>query len=69
MAVTEEVLKSNSAHWWSASGEFIAYAMFDDRNVPMYNFQRFGLGTNIYSDIDGLSYPKVTLQLKFLLII
>ena len=57
--ITEEILHSNSAHWWSPLATKICYAVFDDTNVPLYKFPRYGRGENIYGTIDEIAYPKV----------
>ncbi len=58
MYFTEEILYSNSAHWWSTDNSFICYAQFDDTNVPLYRFPYYGKGSNIYGDIEAIAYPK-----------
>ncbi|KAK2174164.1 hypothetical protein NP493_821g01037 [Ridgeia piscesae] len=54
----EEILESNSAHWWSPDGAYICYAQFNDSRVPRYTFPVYGSGTNIYGDTAELAYPK-----------
>ncbi len=55
----EEILHSDSAHWWSPSGQHIAYLKFNDSHVPLYKFPYYGEGSNIYGTIREVAYPKV----------
>jgi len=57
--ITEEILHTHIAHWWSPQGSYIAYLQFNDTLVPKYRFPYYGDGKNIYGDIEELSYPKV----------
>ncbi|XP_017691780.1 PREDICTED: dipeptidyl peptidase 4 isoform X1 [Lepidothrix coronata] len=46
----EEMFGTSSALWWSPNGNFLAYAAFDDTEVPVIEY-------SFYSD-DTLQYPK-----------
>ncbi|KAM8791981.1 dipeptidyl peptidase 4 [Rhynchonycteris naso] len=46
----EEIFNTHSALWWSPNGTFLAYAQFNDTNVPHIEF-------SVYSD-ESLQYPK-----------
>ncbi|NXC20821.1 DPP4 peptidase, partial [Corythaeola cristata] len=46
----EEMFSSRSALWWSPNGNFVAYAAFNDTEVPVIEY-------SFYSD-DTLQYPK-----------
>ncbi|XP_019492386.1 PREDICTED: dipeptidyl peptidase 4 [Hipposideros armiger] len=46
----EEVFSTHSALWWSPNGTFLAYAQFNDTEVPPIEF-------SIYLD-ESLQYPK-----------
>ncbi|XP_049629323.1 dipeptidyl peptidase 4 [Suncus etruscus] len=46
----EEVFSSYSALWWSPNGTFLAYAQFNDTEVPLIEY-------SFYSD-ESLQYPK-----------
>ncbi|XP_009988375.1 PREDICTED: LOW QUALITY PROTEIN: dipeptidyl peptidase 4, partial [Tauraco erythrolophus] len=46
----EEMFSSRSALWWSPNGNFVAYAAFNDTEVPIIEY-------SFYSD-DTLQYPK-----------
>ena len=50
---------SNKAHWLSEDGIYIAYAEYNESQVPIYKFQKYGPGTSIYGQIDEIAYPKV----------
>ena len=60
--ISEEILHSNVAHWWSTEGSYILYATFDDTEVPKYSFPNYGPGEAIYGYVDEIAYPKVRLQ-------
>ena len=66
----EEILHTSVAHWISPTGAHIAYAQFDDSNVPKYRFPLYGPGTNIYGYWSEVAYPKVTklYMLEFILV-
>ncbi|XP_007464556.1 PREDICTED: dipeptidyl peptidase 4 isoform X1 [Lipotes vexillifer] len=46
----EEVFSTYSALWWSPNGTFLAYAQFNDTEVPLIEY-------SFYSD-ESLQYPK-----------
>lgn len=46
----EEVFSAYSALWWSPNGTFLAYAQFNDTEVPLIEY-------SFYSD-ESLQYPK-----------
>uniref|UniRef100_A0A8C4N082 Dipeptidyl peptidase 4 n=1 Tax=Equus asinus asinus TaxID=83772 RepID=A0A8C4N082_EQUAS len=46
----EEVFSSYSALWWSPNGTFLAYAQFNDTEVPLIEY-------SFYSD-ESLQYPR-----------
>nr|AXB27024.1 dipeptidyl peptidase IV [Macronycteris gigas] len=46
----EEIFSSHSALWWSPNGTFLAYAQFNDTEVPPIEF-------SVYLD-ESLQYPK-----------
>ncbi|XP_054418733.1 dipeptidyl peptidase 4 [Pteronotus mesoamericanus] len=46
----EEIFSTHSALWWSPNGTFLAYAQFNDTEVPRIEF-------SIYFD-ESLQYPK-----------
>lgn len=47
---SEEVFSAYSALWWSPKGTFLAYAQFNDTEVPLIEY-------SFYSD-ESLQYPK-----------
>ena len=57
--VSEEILKSNSALWWSTDSLYVAYLEINDSNVPVYHYPEYGAYGNIYGDIKDMPYPKV----------
>lgn len=50
LSFSEEVFSSYSALWWSPKGTFLAYAQFNDTEVPLIEY-------SFYSD-ESLQYPK-----------
>ncbi|XP_026985669.1 dipeptidyl peptidase 4 isoform X5 [Sagmatias obliquidens] len=52
----EEVFSTYSALWWSPNGTFLAYAQFNDTEVPLIEY-------SFYSD-ESLQYPK-TMQIPY----
>ena len=57
--ITEEILSSPVAHWFSPDGTTLCYARIDDSNVPIYKFPTYGPGSQIYDNIKAIKYPKV----------
>ena len=57
--VSEEILRSNVAHWLSADSRYVAYIQFNDTSVPLQTYPVFGDPTNIYGGMQAISYPKV----------
>jgi len=63
--VTEEVLSSNNAIWLSKSGQRMAYASFDDRQVDTMEYSIYGVPGSTqfqYPITNQIRYPKVTWQ-------
>ena len=61
--VTEEVLSSNNAIWLSKSGQRMAYASFDDRQVDTMEYSIYGVPGSTqfqYPITNQIRYPKVT---------
>ncbi|KAF0881930.1 DPP4 peptidase, partial [Crocuta crocuta] len=52
----EEIFSAYSALWWSPKGTFLAYAQFNDTEVPLIEY-------SFYSD-ESLQYPK-TVQIPY----
>ncbi|XP_049743262.1 dipeptidyl peptidase 4 isoform X2 [Elephas maximus indicus] len=52
----EEIFSAYSALWWSPNGTFLAYAQFNDTEVPLIEY-------SFYSD-ESLQYPK-TVQVPY----
>ncbi|XP_025425520.1 venom dipeptidyl peptidase 4-like isoform X2 [Sipha flava] len=58
----EEIFSSNSAMWFSKQGSYIAYASFNDTQVPTMQIPLYGVPGNLkyqYTKIVGVHYPKV----------
>ncbi|XP_074657639.1 inactive dipeptidyl peptidase 10-like isoform X2 [Tubulanus polymorphus] len=54
----EEILDSGKAFWWSPQGTYLCYAMFDDTQVPLYEFPEYGGSNQINSENRKVRYPK-----------
>ena len=61
--ISEEILKSDSALWWSRDGRYLCYASFDDSGVPKHSIPLFG--SSMYGETYHVPYPKVSLTLTF----
>ena len=60
--MTEEVLGSGSALWFSPDGKVLAYASFDDTDVSTESFVEYGNPGDLndqYSHTHNIKYPKV----------
>ena len=67
--VTEEILGSHVANWWSDDGRLLCYGMFNDSDVPMFKFQYYGPKTDVYGRIIEIAYPKVGTEWPILAIV
>ncbi|KAG8177760.1 hypothetical protein JTE90_009299, partial [Oedothorax gibbosus] len=57
----EEILKSNSALWWSPDGNQICFATFNDTNTGIYYYNWYGSHndtTNVLAQLKSMRYPK-----------
>ncbi|GIX86535.1 inactive dipeptidyl peptidase 10 [Caerostris extrusa] len=58
----EEILKSNSAIWWSPDGNFLCYATINDTKVGTFYYNWFGSPifneSHVYPELFQLRYPK-----------
>uniref|UniRef100_A0A7E4W556 Dipeptidyl aminopeptidase-like protein 6 n=1 Tax=Panagrellus redivivus TaxID=6233 RepID=A0A7E4W556_PANRE len=65
----EEIFAGSKAVWWAKSGNYLAYALFDDRNVskvvlPMYNWKPYPTYTSVpYPKTGDIHQPAVSLWL------
>lgn len=64
LCVAEEILLTNIAHWWSPSGKFIVYAVFNETNVPVHNVPVYGPASNTYESSAEIPYPKASLLVR-----
>lgn len=55
----EEVLSSGSAMWFSPDGDRLAFAHFNDTNVPEFNYFIYDTEPIQYPQVVKLRYPKV----------
>ncbi|XP_064020222.1 dipeptidyl peptidase 4 isoform X1 [Pogoniulus pusillus] len=54
----EEMFGSHSALWWSPNGSFVAYAVFNDTEVPLIEYSFYSEDTLQYPKIIRIPYPK-----------
>ncbi|NWU79985.1 DPP4 peptidase, partial [Onychorhynchus coronatus] len=54
----EEMFGTNSALWWSPNGNFLAYAAFDDTEVPVIEYSFYSEDTLQYPKTIRIPYPK-----------
>lgn len=55
--MTEEILSTNTAMYWSPGGRYLAYIKFNDTEVPMATYPLYGNGA--YQEEKKIRYPKV----------
>ena len=63
--LSEEMLSSNQALWWSPGGKHVAYAEFNDTGV--HNIEYSWYGNEQYPTTVVIPYPKVSPAKLFLL--
>ncbi|XP_025894386.1 dipeptidyl peptidase 4 [Nothoprocta perdicaria] len=54
----EEMFGTHSALWWSPSGNFLAYASFNDTEVPLIEYSFYSEDTLQYPKTIRIPYPK-----------
>ncbi|NXV25960.1 DPP4 peptidase, partial [Rissa tridactyla] len=54
----EEMFGTHSALWWSPNGDFVAYAAFDDTQVPVIEYSFYSEDTLQYPKTIRIPYPK-----------
>uniref|UniRef100_A0A8C3VP84 Dipeptidyl peptidase 4 n=1 Tax=Catharus ustulatus TaxID=91951 RepID=A0A8C3VP84_CATUS len=54
----EEMFGTNSALWWSPNGKFLAYASFNDTEVPVIEYSLYSEETLQYPKTIKIPYPK-----------
>ncbi|OXB69255.1 hypothetical protein ASZ78_011375 [Callipepla squamata] len=54
----EEMFGSHSALWWSPNGNFVAYAAFNDTEVPVIEYSFYSEDTLQYPKTIRIPYPK-----------
>ncbi|NXN69773.1 DPP4 peptidase, partial [Himantopus himantopus] len=54
----EEMFGTHSALWWSPSGDFVAYAAFNDTEVPVIEYSFYSEDTLQYPKTVRIPYPK-----------
>lgn len=50
---------TNYALWWSPNGKFLAYASFNDTEVPVIEYSVYSEETLQYPKTIKIPYPKV----------
>ncbi|NXY06284.1 DPP4 peptidase, partial [Pteruthius melanotis] len=54
----EEMFGTHSALWWSPNGNFLAYAAFNDTEVPVIEYSFYSEDTLQYPETIKIPYPK-----------
>ncbi|XP_010286806.1 PREDICTED: dipeptidyl peptidase 4, partial [Phaethon lepturus] len=54
----EEMFGTHSALWWSPGGDFVAYAAFNDTEVPVIEYSFYSEDTLQYPKTVRIPYPK-----------
>ncbi|NWR72457.1 DPP4 peptidase, partial [Centropus unirufus] len=54
----EEMFGTHSALWWSPNGDFVAYAAFNDSEVPVIEYSFYSEDTLQYPKTIRIPYPK-----------
>ncbi|NXV47785.1 DPP4 peptidase, partial [Uria aalge] len=54
----EEMFGTHSALWWSPNGDFVAYAAFNDTEVPVIEYSFYSEDTLQYPKTIRIPYPK-----------
>ncbi|KAF1609368.1 UNVERIFIED_CONTAM: Dipeptidyl peptidase 4, partial [Eudyptes robustus] len=54
----EEMFGTHSALWWSPNGNFVAYAAFNDTEVPLIEYSFYSEDTLQYPKTIRIPYPK-----------
>jgi hypothetical protein len=65
LSVSEEVLSSNTALWFSPDSKKLAYATFDDNRTRVMSVTFYGLPGNPdyqYTHAVNIRYPKVSVR-------
>lgn len=60
--LTEEILTTNNAIWWSEDGKKLSFVCFNDTKVDVLQYPHYGDYddvNNVYPELKKLSYPKV----------
>ena len=63
MSLSEEVLGSGSALWFSPDGTSLVFSTFDDTDVKTASYFHYGQPGSLesqYSDTVNIRYPKVS---------
>lgn len=64
--ITEDVMYTGQATWFSPDGSYLAFASFDDREVETYSYYYYVDMTDPddqYSELVHLKYPKVCMYI------
>uniref|UniRef100_F7AYR3 Dipeptidyl peptidase 4 n=1 Tax=Ornithorhynchus anatinus TaxID=9258 RepID=F7AYR3_ORNAN len=64
----EEVFSAHSALWWSPNGSFLAYAQFNDSEVPVMEYSFYSQESLQYPETVKLPYPKLKTTVKLFIV-
>ncbi|XP_071977984.1 dipeptidyl peptidase 4 [Engystomops pustulosus] len=54
----EEMFSTNNAIWWSPNSQFLAYAQFNETDVPIIEYTFYGDESELYPQTIHIPYPK-----------
>lgn len=54
----EEIIQTNNAIWWSPTGRYFLYAVFNDSEVRRFDLTYYGEPNQQYLDSHPIAYPK-----------
>ncbi|KAM3917278.1 dipeptidyl peptidase 4-like [Leptodactylus fuscus] len=54
----EEMFSTNNAIWWSPNGQYLAYAQFNETDVPIIEYTFYGDESEVYPQTIHIPYPK-----------
>ena len=57
--ITEELLYTNQAFWFSPDNQYLVYGVFDESHLPVQEYPYYGADEDVYGETVHIAYPKV----------